>query len=338
MQKVWWGLALIAFITACTTAAQTTEPTPKPQIEQPPPPPKKEVVVEEPKAAPGPFTVAIVADLNSSYGSYEYTPAVHAAAAYLAQSRPDLVLSAGDMVAGQKRGLDYPGMWSAFHHAFTDPVLSAGLTLAVTPGNHDGAKQEKFAVERREFVNQWQPRKPDLEYVSDEHYPLMYAFQKRGVLFISLDATTPGKLSPMQHAWLESILSKSDEFKSTIVYGHVPLVQFAAGRGREVLGDAKLRETLHRYKVDAYITGHHHAYYPARDESLLMLGAPCLGTGPRPLTGHTQKSQKGLLWLTFAEDGSFQYEARIAPDFTSTIAVDELPEKLKTKAGTVVRD
>ena len=49
--------------------------------------------------------IALISDLNSSYGSTSYVSQVHRGLELLIKLQPDLVLCAGDMVAGQKLGL-----------------------------------------------------------------------------------------------------------------------------------------------------------------------------------------------------------------------------------------
>ena len=45
--------------------------------------------------------VGLISDLNSSYGSISYIPSVHQGVERLIALQPDLVVCAGDMVAGQ---------------------------------------------------------------------------------------------------------------------------------------------------------------------------------------------------------------------------------------------
>ena len=49
--------------------------------------------------------LVLVSDLNSAYGSTTYIAEVHRGVALIPSLRPDLVICAGDMVAGQKAGL-----------------------------------------------------------------------------------------------------------------------------------------------------------------------------------------------------------------------------------------
>jgi 3',5'-cyclic AMP phosphodiesterase CpdA len=142
-----------------------------------------------------PLRVAVISDLNSGYGSKRYAPAVHAATKALVERvRPDLVLITGDMVAGQKSGLDYRGMWKAFHASVTDPLLAADIPVAPAPGNHDAAPG--FAAERRHYFAQWTDpkRAARVRYVDASSYPFHYSFEHAGVFFAAIDATAVGRL------------------------------------------------------------------------------------------------------------------------------------------------
>ena len=50
-----------------------------------------------------PLRVAVISDLNGSYGSTAYAKEVARAVERIIDLRPDLVISTGDMVAGQRR-------------------------------------------------------------------------------------------------------------------------------------------------------------------------------------------------------------------------------------------
>lgn len=47
--------------------------------------------------------IVVISDINGSYGSTEYNPRVKQAVERIQDMQPDLVISAGDMVAGQKQ-------------------------------------------------------------------------------------------------------------------------------------------------------------------------------------------------------------------------------------------
>jgi hypothetical protein len=68
--------------------------------------------------------------------------------------------------------------------------------------------------------------------------------------------------------------------------GHLPLYAVAKGRetGGNYLNDAdRLRALLEKYNVHTYVSGHHHAYYPAYKGKLELLNTGVLGDGPRRL-------------------------------------------------------
>ncbi|MBC8067208.1 MAG: metallophosphoesterase, partial [Deltaproteobacteria bacterium] len=234
---------------------------------------------------PGPLRVAVISDLNGSYGSTEYQASVHAGVAEVIARAPDLVLSTGDMVAGQQAGLDYAAMWAGFHAAVTDPLTAAGLPFAITPGNHDASGYPAFVAERELFVQQWQARKPALDYLDDSAYPLRYSFFAGPALFVALDDTTVGPLDDEQMGWLGDQLAQGDDHPTKIVFGHLPLWPFAQGREDEVIGDVALEELLVLHGVDLFVSGHHHAYFPGRRGDLRLAGTACLGAGPRALIG-----------------------------------------------------
>lgn len=82
-----------------------------------------------------------------------------------------------------------------------------------------------------------------------------------------------------------------------IVIGHLPLYAVAVGcdESGEILDNAdKLRLLLERYRVHTYISGHHHAYFPAHRGQVQLLHTGALGSGPRPLLNSSLPTQKTL--------------------------------------------
>ena len=118
-----------------------------------------------PPSVEAPLRIAVISDLNGDYGSTEYRWPVANAVTRIIDLGPDLVLTTGDMVAGEKTGLDYAAMWSAFHAAVTDRLEDAGLPFAVTPGNHDASGYAAFAGERALFASEWNARRAHAERV-----------------------------------------------------------------------------------------------------------------------------------------------------------------------------
>lgn len=281
--------------------------------------------------------VVVLSDLNGAYGSHQYGEAVHAAVERVLAARPDLVLSTGDMVAGQRAGLDYAGMWQSFHAAVSDRLAERGIPFAVTPGNHDASGYPAFAQERARYVDEWTPRRPELDFVDADDYPLRYAFRRGPALFVSLDATTVGPLSDEQMAWLDRVLGAHDA-PVKVVFGHVPLYAFTHGREREIIGDPALEAMLVRRGVDLFVSGHHHAYYPGRRGSLRLISTACLGGGPRPLIGTEAPSERSLVALELGEEGVRAIDAFAGDDIGRRIGARELPPEVGEGERVIVRD
>ncbi len=290
----------------------------------------------EPSAAP--LRVAVVSDLNGSYGSFRYGETVHRAVDRIRAIAPDLVLSTGDMVAGQRAGLDYERMWSSFHAAVSDELASAGIPFAITPGNHDASGYPAYAHERAVYVEQWLPRRPPLAFQDGEHYPLRYSFVKGSALFIALDATTVGPLDDAQMAWLDRELSRGAHHPVKIVFGHVPLYPFAEGRRRDHLGDPALEHLLVRHGVSLFLSGHHHAYYPGRRGMLRLVSTACLGSGARPLIGAETPSERSLLLFEVTEEGVRELDAFTGPFLDRPVDRASLPQRVGLPGMRIHRD
>lgn len=299
-----------------------------------------------PAAAAGstPTRVVVLSDFNGAYGSVGYHESVDAAVRRTIALRPDLVISTGDMVAGQR--IQPPltrdqlvAMWDAFHQHVTTPLQRAGLPLAVTPGNHDGASGKRFTLEREVYREQWLARRPALEFVDAAGYPFDYAFRLRGKLFVSIDATFVGPLSPGQRAWVERVLREGGrDTAQRIVFSHVPLWPFAVGRERDFLGDRQLEAILQREQVGIVLSGHHHAYYPGYKDGVRYVSQGCLGAAPRALIGHDAPSERTLTLLELGADGAARIEAYGGAAFDRPLARESLPREVRSSVATLLRD
>ena len=100
------------------------------------------------------------------------------------------------------------------------------------------------------------------------------------------------------------------------------------------------------YGVLLYISGHHHGFYPGRDpqSGLRMLGAGCLGGGPRPLLGEERTvedlddpRERNFVWLEVDATGIRSLEAYRGPDFSSVDRIERrnLPEAHRTRIDPV---
>lgn len=276
-----------------------------------------------------PIEIIVISDLNGSYGSTDYAARITQAVDWIVAQQPDLVISTGDMVAGQRTPVlsdaHVRKMWTAFHKVVSDPLADAGIPLAVTPGNHDASAYDGFAAERRIYAEQWTARKPDLNFVDDAGYPFFYVFELAGVRFASLDATTLGPLRGDQHSRLRATL---DGAKTTITFSHLPLFPFALDREREIIGDPILERLYHDLGVDLHLSGHHHAYWPGYKDGVAYVSQACLGGGPRRLIGTTERAPHGLTLLTIQDDGSMEIEARRGPVYSRPVDPATLPRTI----------
>lgn len=299
-------------------------------------------VAAQPAARP--TRVVVVSDLNESYGSTRYGPAVDAAVRQTIALAPDLVISTGDMIAGQRLNPplaqgDVEAMWQAFDRHVTTPLAQAGLPFAVTPGNHDASNGARFALERALYRAQWLPRKPALDFVDAADYPFNYAFRVRDTLFVSLDATHVGHLSAQTKRWLGQVLAQQGpKHRHRVVFSHVPLWPFAVGRERDYLGDHELEAILQRGQVGVVLSGHHHAYYPGYKDGVRYVSQACLGAAPRPLLGTSHPGHRAITVLELGDDGQVRIEAYHGERFAQPILRATLPEAITAHGVTLQRD
>ena len=284
------------------------------------------------------LTVAVISDLNGAYGSTEYRAPVKGAVDRIVGLSPDLVLCTGDMVAGQQAGLDYRAMWAAFHGAVTERLASAGIPLAVSPGNHDASRGDRYREEREVFISEWGARRPAVDWVEDADYPVRYAFARGPALFVSLDASSVGPLGPEQMRWLEARLRDGRDLPVKLVFGHLPIRPLTQGREREVMGDRRLERLLAEHGVAAYVSGHHHAFYPGRRGALRLIGVGCLGAGPRALLGVEEVAPQSFVVLEVTPTGVSSVRAYAGDRFDRLIRRAELPARLGEGGSLVVRD
>lgn len=290
-----------------------------------------------------PLRVAVISDLNGAYGSTRYETSVADALEGIVALKPDLVLSTGDMVAGQR--LHPPltrdaveAMWRSFHATVTAPLRAAGIPLAVTPGNHDASAYPAFGAERELYAAEWQARRPSLRFIDAAHYPFHYAFAVDEVLFVSLDVTRVGRLDGEQLVWLDALLARHGrEFRHRVVFSHLPIHAFTQGRETEVSGDAELERLLAHHGVELYLSGHHHAFYPGWHAGIRYVSQACLGAGPRALLGTHAPSPRAVTWLEF-DGADLRIAALTGPRLAVRVDIAALPREIRSDSATLLRD
>jgi len=245
--------------------------------------------------------IVLMADINESYGSTHYGEYVDSALAYVDKWQPDLVLFAGDMIAGQNPELsdaEIRAMWRGFDETIGSPMRQMAIPFAFTLGNHDGSKSGTFKHERRLAKLYWSNRKPNLNYVSSEHFPFYYSFQYEDLFVISWDASGHN-IREEEITWIKEQLSGHEAKQASLrlMLGHLPLYAVAEGRNRrgEVLREAdRLFELMINHNVEYYFSGHHHAWYPAEKDGLKMIHSGAQGSGPRPLIGSERPPRRTI--------------------------------------------
>lgn len=293
----------------------------------------------------------LISDLNSAYGATTYGPAVGAVISHITSTwNPDLVLAAGDVVAGQAPQLEdgrVRAMWQAFDSAVAAPLRTARIPLVATPGNHDASAYPAHARDRRIAVEYWRSaeRTVPLRFVDRDSYPLRYAVQY-GTVFIAVwDGTNQDTgRDPELLGWLQRVLSTPEARASRhrVVLSHLPLYGIAVGRDRdgEVLaaGDS-VRTLLETWGATVFISGHHHAYYPGRRGALDLLYAGALGNGPRPLVGDTAAPYRTVTLLDFLADSLALTTYRVDEDTgeLSPVPLESLPTMICGVTGWVSR-
>jgi len=283
-----------------------------------------------------PLRIAVISDLNGSYGSTDYGPEVSAAIDRIITLRPDLVISTGDMVAGQRlepklAPPELAGMWAAFHATVSDPLARAGLPLLVTPGNHDASAYPGFEAERTAFAAAWEDRAPDLLALDSDNWPFRGAWSVNGVLLVGIDATRSGPLPDADMAWIRNLLvSQAAQHRAVILFGHLPLMPISQGREGDVLADPALFDLAQGAGVDLWLSGHHHAFYSGQAGGILFVAQAALGSGPRKLIGESAVSAQSFTWIEVGDDGAITVSAYPSPDFDTELDADLLPPTLGT--------
>jgi 3',5'-cyclic AMP phosphodiesterase CpdA len=291
--------------------------------------------------------------MNRSYGSTVYDPSFSKAVQYLKNQSVDVVLSTGDMVAGQKSGLDYDKMWEAFHNISTRQLEKSSIPFLPSPGNHDASAGSAFKNEREKYSQTWRDFRIDrfnslkasdkqIKFIGGvaQNYPLNYAAEMGPLVFIALDATVPRGLINRQLEWLEDVLRKTSNYPVKIVFGHLPLYPFAFHRVHESLAQGtqinkfyqKLENMLEQYKVQLFLSGHHHVYYPGRRKgSVRYISVPLLGSGARQLLtadrSYSALSSQGFLSIQVDPQFNVAVESLRTSDL-KPIAKSDLPPQI----------
>lgn len=297
------------------------------------------------------FRIVVISDLNSQYGATEYDPEVEQAIALMPQWQPDLVLCGGDMIAGQKASLtksQIESMWAAFDDHVAAPLRKYELPFGFTIGNHDGSgavKQQSFIFqqERELATAYWQQpqHKLGLNFIDREHFPFYYSFQQNDLFFLVWDASTPNIIGE-QLAWVTQALNSptAQQASKRIVIGHLPLYPVAKTKnkpGEYLTQGTELRSLLSQNQVSLYISGHHHAYYPGKIESLELLHGGALGQGARQLINSSLPPRKTVTVIDIELATSQLTYTTYDAHTWQLVALEQLPTSIPHDGGKIWR-
>ena len=271
--------------------------------------------------------LCFLSDLNGAYGSINPPASVSDAVNSLRRLQCGLVVGAGDLVAGQDPSLSESQlrlMWEGFRQFVLRPLDEMDVPVFTALGNHDASAARNssggylFERERRVASEFWNKRRNQLasnkiDWLDDRDYPFFYSVRYGTVGIIFIDGSSATEIRA-KRSWLENQLHSlaADASVSTrIVVGHLPLVAVAVGRDRpgEILADSReLYELFDAHKVDFYVSGHHHSFYPGRVEQwsrnhgTVQIALGALGDGPRKLLGqHMNPPRNSLSFLDIDE-------------------------------------
>lgn len=297
------------------------------------------------------FRLVVISDLNSQYGSTEYEVEVDEAIALIPQWQPDLVLSGGDAIAGQKASLtkaQINAMWAAFDRHVAAPLRKYGVPFGFTIGNHDGSGAIKdrtliFQQERDLAQAYWQQQQDrlGLKFVDRANFPFYYSFEQKEIFFLVWDASTDN-ISQEQLNWVEQALASPAARQAAvkIVIGHLPLYPVATAKNKpgEYLARGKqLRSLLEQNQVLMYVSGHHHAYYPGKLGKLKLFHAGALGQGARQLIDGTLPPSKTVTVIDLELDPARITYTTYNAETWEVISLEQLPAAIPSIDGDILR-
>jgi hypothetical protein len=295
--------------------------------------------------------IVLISDLNASYGSTSYIPQVHQGVALVRQLKADLVLCAGDMVAGQKLGLaaaHLDAMWQAFERQVLLPIRAAGEPFAPAMGNHDasssrGPQGYTFALERERAARFWRARQNalGLSLVEASRFPFRYSLRQGDLFAVVIDASSalvPAEDWSWAEAQLASTVARGARLR--LLIGHLPPFGLSQGRDRpgEVLHQPdRLLGLMQRQGVHLYVSGHQHVWYPSRVGGVNLLSLGAMGSGPRRLLHGELPPVQTITVLDLFRGRQQLVETTLELNGLRELPVTALPPQLQPSTGPVLQ-
>ncbi|HTM98451.1 MAG TPA: metallophosphoesterase [Pedobacter sp.] len=292
-----------------------------------------------------PLKILLISDLNAGYGSLTYSEDVSAVLNEMDQIKPDIILCAGDMVAGQKASLtaqNIKDMWQSFKTVVFNPVQKRAIPFGFTLGNHDASPS--FSKDREIAAQFWNDEKhlTHLTFVDSEHYPFYFSYLKNNVFFLSWDASG-AKIKPELYTWMKEQINLrvAKNARMRILLGHLPLYAIVAAKNKPGEVNSNPDSALSFFKahqIDMYISGHQHAYYPATKNGVQLLNSGCIGDGPRPILGHQELAQKAYTVIDIPVKRPLTFTQKtFKPVTNEEITIRSLPDSVIGFNGTIYR-
>ncbi|MFU8859426.1 MAG: metallophosphoesterase [Cyclonatronaceae bacterium] len=311
----------------------------------------------------------VISDFNSSYGSTDYAWHVDSVIARIPGWNPHLVLSAGDLIAGQRLSLtdqNMQEMWNEFSRRILLPLTRNGIPFGFTLGNHDASSFPAYERDRRIARDFWDnpAHDPLLDFHDSSHFPFYFSFVHNDLFLVSWYASSSA-IGEDQRNWLQEQLTSHQARNASmrILVGHLPVHAVAEGRnrrGENLDNPEELMQLLTELGIDLYVCGHHHAFYPAVKNGLQFIHAGAIGDGPRPLVGSTPGPRKAFTIIDLVKQDQGQEQALLTdmlrpeaagsesapyqirrssfnPDDWSAISEDELPRYIRGVNGHITR-
>ncbi len=293
-----------------------------------------------------PLKIMVISDLNASYGSTEYPEDVPHVISQIDSIKPDIILCAGDMVAGQKASLtgeNIKAMWASFKTTVLDPIQTSKIPFGFTVGNHDASPT--FALDRRLAQEFWMQNAAavNLTFVDSTHFPFYFSYIKNGVFFISWDAA--GAQIPAEvYSWMKEQLQSraAQKARLRLLLGHLPLYPIVEAKNKPGEVNAAPDSALAFFQangIDVYISGHQHAFFPAQKKGVRLFNAGAIGNGPRPLMGHDSAAKKAfhIIEVPVKNAARFTHQTYL-PISNTIIDARSLPDSIKGFNGVLYKE
>lgn len=288
--------------------------------------------------------IAVISDMNNAYGSTEYDSTVHATVDFIINDvKPDLVLSGGDMIAGQKPNLSNErvrDMWRAFDKYIADRFRKADIPFAFTIGNHDGSGHPPHQRDRDLAEQYWKAsaHQPDLDWSDKAGFPFYYSFNVDNAHIAIWDAST-ATVPDSNLTWIKKEFGQnSSDADFKLLVGHLPLYGVAPERdtkGNVLENPKQIHLLLKELDVDLYLSGHHHAFYPAHKDGIQFFHSGAIGSGPRKLLQSDNPAIKSFTILEiYLQDRRLHYTTYNVESW-NRIPHSSLPDLIESRNGTI---